>query len=105
MAVGPPAGSPSSHEEPQHWRTGLVAGFLSIIAVVAAQQALFVAGWLGIGICRTWLGVPFYLVYLPLSSVLLCWLALRLHLRFGLVYLFVAFLLMSYEATENYAAI
>jgi nitroreductase len=52
MAAGPPVRSPASREEPHVWRTRLVAGFLGIIAIVAAQQALFAAGRLGIGVCR-----------------------------------------------------
>jgi hypothetical protein len=36
---------------------------------------------------------------------LLCLLALRLRLGFGLLYLLVAFLLMSYQAAKNYARI
>jgi len=96
-------GSLSSKEEPGRWRKRLVVGLLGTFGVAMLQSLLVLPGIvIHGGLCRVLFGIPFYLVYMPLCSALVCLVALRLQLRFGLIFLFVAFLSSSYQNAEDY---
>jgi hypothetical protein len=92
----------SSSEEPRRWRRKLIIGLLGVFAIAALQSLLFIPGVIEANFCRNLFGIPFYLVYLPLCSVLVCLIALRLQLRFGLIWLLLAFVSSSYESAEKF---
>jgi len=92
----------ASDEEGRRRRKRLLVGLLCTMAVAALQGLLFGVGLAGVGFCRLLFGIPFYLAYLPLASALLCLIALRLKLRFGLIFLCVVFVNSAYREAALY---
>jgi hypothetical protein len=105
MPVQPSTFAPlSSREEPRRWRKRILIAVVGVFAVVALQTVAFLPGIVS-GLCWNLFGIPFYLVYLPFAGLAICFVALYLRLRFGLLFLAASFLSASYQKAETYELI